>query len=71
MKISCYLSQGCSSEGELKANISGALEAEQIEAEVSVQRIDDARALELKLNGSPSVFIDGKELQPQNVVGFG
>ena len=71
MKISCYLSQGCGSEEELKANIADALKAERVKAEVSIQRIDDAKALALKLSGSPSVFIDGGELQPLGVVGFG
>lgn len=71
MKIDCYLSKGCGSEEELKANIAGALEAEKVDAAVSVQRIDDIKASKLRLSGSPSVFIDGKEFQPQDVVGFG
>lgn len=70
MKIDCYISQGCGSEKALKENIARAMEAENICAEVCVHRIDDAKAIELKLSGSPSIFIDGKELQPQGTVGF-
>jgi hypothetical protein len=70
MKIDCYISQGCGSENALTENIARALEAEKIISEVSVHRIGDDEAAALKLSGSPSVFIDGKELQPQGIVGF-
>jgi hypothetical protein len=70
MKIDCYISQGCGSEEALKENIASALEAEKIQVEVSIHRISDEKAAELKLSGSPSVFIDGKELQPQGIAGF-
>ncbi len=70
MRIDCYVSQGCGSEEALKENIARALESEKIHAEVGIQRIDDQKAAELKLSGSPSVFIDGKELQPQGIAGF-
>jgi hypothetical protein len=70
MKIDCYLSPGCGSEDALRENITRALLLEKIEAEVHFHRIDDAQAAALGLKGSPSVFIDGKELQPQGAVGF-
>ncbi len=70
MKIDCYISQGCGSEEALKENIARAVEAEKVYAEVGFHRIDDDEAIKLKLSGSPSVFIDGKELQPQGTVGF-
>jgi transcription antitermination factor NusG len=70
MKIDCYISQGCGSEEAVQENIARALEAEKIHAEIGVHRISDEEAAELKLSGSPSVFIDGEELQPQGVVGF-
>lgn len=70
MKINCYLSPGCSSEDTLRANISRALENEQVEVEVNVHRIDDETACRLNLTGSPAVCISGKELQPLGVVGF-
>lgn len=70
MKIDCYISKGCGSEEALKENIARALEAEKIHAEVGIHRLSDEKATELKLSGSPSVFIDGKELQPQGISGF-
>jgi hypothetical protein len=70
MRIDCYISQGCGSADALKDNIARALEAEKVYAEVGFHRIDDSQAVKLKLSGSPSVFIDGKELQPQGTVGF-
>ena len=70
MKIDCYISQGCGSEDALKENIARALEAEKIHVEIGIHRISDEKAAELKLKGSPSVFIAGRELQPQNIAGF-
>ena len=70
MKIDCYISEGCSSEKALKENIARALEDEKIHGEVSRHRISNEKATELKLSGSPSIFINGRELQPQGIVGF-
>jgi hypothetical protein len=70
MKIDCYLSLGCASEEALRENITEALVIEQIEAEANFHRIDDEKAIALGLSGSPSVFINDKELQPQGTVGF-
>ncbi len=70
MKIDCYISQGCGSEEALKENIARALEAEKIYAEVGIHRISDEKAATMKLSGSPSVFINGKELQPSGTIGF-
>ncbi|MGC1455626.1 MAG: hypothetical protein WA946_10620 [Nitrospirota bacterium] len=70
MKIDCYISQGCGSEEALKENIARALESEQIQAKVGMHRISDEKATEFKLSGSPSVFINGKELQPSGTIGF-
>lgn len=69
-KIDCYLSPGCSSEEALRENITSALGIENIKAEVNFHRIDDSRALALGLTGSPSIFINGMELQPQDTTGF-
>lgn len=70
MEINCYLSMACSSEEELRANIDQALQAESIIADVSLKRIDDQKAAELGLTGSPTILIDGKELQPATGTGF-
>jgi hypothetical protein len=70
MKIDCYLFDGCGSEQALRDNIAQALAVERIEAEVNFNIIDDKRAIALGLSGSPSVFVNGKEIQPQGTVGF-
>ena len=70
MRIECYLSLECTSEEALLENIKRALAIEKVEADVSLHRIDDSKAKALGVTGSPSVFIDGRELQPQGVVGF-
>ena len=70
MKIDCYLSQGCASGAALKTNIDLVLEKEGVQAEVNFYRINDAEALSRGLSGSPSVFINGKELQPLGTAGF-
>jgi hypothetical protein len=70
LKIDCYLSQGCQSEKALKTNIAIALDREGIKAKVNFHRINDDEASSLGLSGSPSVFINGKELQPTGTVGF-
>lgn len=70
MKIDCYLSYRCGSERGLRENIRQASRIENVEVEVNLQRIDDEKAFVLGLSGSPSVFVKGKELQPQKSVGF-
>jgi hypothetical protein len=70
LKIDCYLSPGCGSEEAVRENIIRALAMEKFEAKVNFHRIDDAKSAALGLTGSPSVFINGKELQPQVQVGF-
>ena len=70
MKIDCYLSPRYRSEEDLRKNIALALAIEKVHAAVSFHRIDDDNAMSLGLKGSPSVFIDGKELQPLRTTGF-
>ncbi len=70
MKIECYLSPRCSSEEDLRKNITFALLSEKVQAEVNFHRINDDNAMSLGLKGSPSVFIDGMELQPLRTTGF-
>ena len=70
MKIECYLSPECASEAPLRENIGRALAIEEVHAELIFKRIDDDTAVSLGLSGSPTVFINGKELQPQGNVGF-
>jgi len=70
LTIDCYLSQGCQSEEALKINIATVLERDGIKADVNFHRLNDAEASSLGLSGSPSVFINGKELQPLGTAGF-
>jgi uncharacterized protein YcfL len=70
MHIDCYLFEGCGSEQALRENITQALVIEKVKAEVNFNIIDDKKAIALKLSGSPSVFVNGKEIQPQKTVGF-
>jgi hypothetical protein len=70
MRIDCYLSPECASEEALRKNIKRALTIEKVEADLSFHRIDDNKAMALGVTGSPSVFINGKELPPQGLVGF-
>jgi protein-disulfide isomerase len=70
LTIDCYLSQGCQSEEALKMSIATALERDGIKADVNFHRLNDDKASSLGLSGSPSVFINGKELQPLGTAGF-
>jgi len=70
MNITVLLSLGCGSEAALRANIADALKAETVEADVQIRRIDDKEAEKLGLSGSPTLFINGKELQPLGTAGF-
>ncbi len=70
MRIDCYLSLGCPSEPMLRENIEKALVLEGLKAEINFFRVDNARAEALKLKGSPSIFINGIEVQPLNIEGF-
>jgi hypothetical protein len=70
MKIDCYISPRYSSEEDLRKNITSALFSEQVQAEVNFHRINDDNAMSLGLKGSPSIFINGMELQPLRIIGF-
>ena len=70
MKIDCYMSLKCGSENALRENISKALELEGISAEVNFYRITEDEARSLGLKGSPSVLIDGRDIQPVDMEGF-
>ncbi len=70
MKIDCYLSRGCAAESVLRENINQALIQEGLHAEVNYYRISEGEAEKLSLKGSPSILIDGRDIQPMNVQGF-
>jgi hypothetical protein len=70
MRIDCYLSEKCRSEEALIKNIREALTLEGIEVEVNISVVDDVKARFLGLRGLPSVFINRKEVQPVDIMGF-
>ena len=70
MRIDCYISEKCISKNALRKNINEALDLEGLEAEVNILVIDDMKASALGIKGSPSVFINGKEVQPIDIAGF-
>jgi hypothetical protein len=64
------MSFGCSSEEDLRDNISKALTLERIKAKVNFYHITDDEADIKGLKGSPSVLIDGVDIQPADIIGF-
>jgi len=58
------MSFGCGSGDALRKNIFKALELEGITADVDFYRISDITAESLGLKGSPSVLINGRDIQP-------
>jgi hypothetical protein len=64
------MSFGCGSEEDLRDNISKALTLERIIAKVNFYRITDDEADIKGLKGSPSVLIDGVDIQPADIIGF-
>ncbi len=70
VKIECFMSIGCGSEAALRENIKAALALEGNEAEVAFHRIKDEEAFALGLTGSPSVIINGQNIEPQELTGF-
>jgi hypothetical protein len=64
------MSLGCGSEESLRENIKTALSLEGADAEVVFRRIKNEEAHALGLSGSPSVFINGKDIAPQELTGF-
>ena len=70
MKIDCYYSVGCTSDVALEKNLTEAMAAEGVEAQVNYQRIDDEEAEKLGLKGSPTILIDGTDPFPSGITGF-
>ncbi|MBI5074332.1 MAG: hypothetical protein HZB62_04090 [Nitrospirae bacterium] len=70
MKIECYMSAGCGAEELLRANVRAAVEREDVAAEVIFRRITDKEASALEIKGSPSVLINGVDIEPQEMAGF-
>jgi hypothetical protein len=63
MKIECFFSEGCGSKEKLKANVEKALFEEDMKAEVIFRVISPEEAERLRIGGSPTVWIDGNDLE--------
>ena len=70
MQIECFMSIGCGSEDALRKNVAEALTLGSIDAQVIFRRITDEEANALGLKGSPTIFIDGVDIEPQEMPGF-
>ncbi len=70
MRIDCYISFNCASKEPLKENIDKALELEEVDAEVIFSVVNELEAARLGLRGSPSVLINGDDIQPVETPGF-
>ncbi len=70
MRIDCYMSFNCASKKPLRENIDKALELEEVDAEVIFSVVNELEAARLGLRGSPSVLINGDDIQPVETPGF-
>jgi hypothetical protein len=64
MKVECFFSQGCGSKERLRENLERAIIEEGIEAEVSFQEVSAQEAQRLGIGGSPTVPVDGRDIEP-------
>ncbi len=70
VKIDVFMNLTCPSEPQLRENLEKALSLEGLSAEVSFKRVPPEEAEKLGLRGSPTVIINGQELQPLPQGGF-
>jgi hypothetical protein len=70
MRIDCYISAICTSREPLRKNIDEALGLEAVDAEVVFSIISELQASSLGLRGSPSILINGADIQPVETTGF-
>ncbi len=64
MKIECFFSEGCGSKEKLKTNIEKALIEEGLKAEINFRTVSQEEAERLGIGGSPTVWINGQDLEP-------
>jgi hypothetical protein len=70
MRIDCYISFSCASKEPLRQNIDEALDLEAVDAEVIFSVVNELEAARLGLRGSPSILINGDDIQPVETPGF-
>ncbi len=64
MKIECFFSEGCGSREKLKENIEKVIHEEGTETEISFREITQKEAERLGIGGSPTVWINGRDIEP-------
>ncbi len=64
MKIECFFAEGCGSKDQLKENIGKALFEEGRAAEISFRVLSQEEAEQLGIGGSPTVWINGQDIEP-------
>ena len=62
MKIDCYLSEHCGSYHQLRENIDRVLAESGLSADVEYHTISYDDAVQLGIKGSPSIWVNGKDL---------
>lgn len=63
MKMDCYITHGCGSEAALRENVNKAVSFEDAAVEVQFHHVSDEEAVALGLRGSPSVHINGRDIE--------
>lgn len=69
MKIDCYISEGCSSEVQLRKNLKAAFAGSPVRPDIRFHRINEEEAGRKGLMGSPSVLINGVDIMPGEIPG--
>jgi len=64
MKIECFFSKGCGSKEKLKENTQKAPLAEGMDAEIVFRVLSQEEAEQLVIGGSPTVRVNGQDLEP-------
>ena len=62
MKIECFISENCGSYHELRENIDHALAEMSVKAEVTYTVVYYDEALSIGIKGSPTIRINGKDI---------
>ena len=70
MKIDCYISEGCSSEAQLRENLGEAIADSSVKPDIQFHRINEAEAKRKGLMGSPTVLINGIDILPGEMPGI-
>jgi hypothetical protein len=70
MQIDCFLSEHCGSYHELNEHIGRALTELGLDADVRFHTVTYEEAVARQLRGSPTIRIDGKDLDEDGVPGL-